>query len=314
LARGLAVTNRIGLKQGRLAGLCLAFFAIAGHGGPDHALAQSAEFEAVIEVLKERATAAQKPEQQLGAAANELRQQKLVFSTTLVPNPALLLRLRALFSAYFDVEVDLTPLLAKMVQESAVVTLPQLGQLLYNPAHMLILHLPTDWERGKDIRVATLEDLQKTLKHDRPANPLIAAYGMGFEEFSLLANLMQDAAANETLSVVWASSPHSDNEKEAMRYLLLRPLQQAGEIKDESSSCRGLVQQLVEDVRAGKRPAVPARQGLTNIVKPTRFVGNDKEIFLVLSETLLARYYVLVQLEKKDQSCSVVFERPIFAM
>ncbi len=70
-----------------------------------------------------------------------------------------------LFVAYFDVQIDLTPLVAKLVRESAVVALPGLGELLYNPAHMLILHLPEGWEADNGIRVASLEDLGKILRY-----------------------------------------------------------------------------------------------------------------------------------------------------
>jgi hypothetical protein len=300
-------------KDGLLSAVFIAILVCAGSGP---AFAQPADFNAAIDALRERSAprADQASANATDLPADGTSQQNLIYPATLVPRPDLLSRLQALFAAYLDVQVDLTPLVAKLVRESAVVALPGQGQILYNPAHMLILHLPEGWETGNDIRVATLEDLGKILKHESPANPLLAAYGKGFEEFALLSKLMKDADARETLEVIWATSPRSENDKEVMRYLLLRPSEQSAEIRHETSACRQTIDQFVDDVRAGKRAAIPPIRGLTDIVKPTRFVRHENQIILVLSDGLIARYYVIAQFDVRSDRCTVALERPIFAM
>lgn len=282
----------------------------------DAAFAQPFDFDAAIEALKDHTASAarQAPPGAKDSAADGTSRLDLVYPTTIVPTPALLLRLQALFAVYFDAQINLTPLLAKLVRESAVAALPGQGSVLYNPAHMLILHLPEGWEHGNDIRVAALEDLGKILKHKRPANPLLAAYGQGFEEFNSLSKLMQYPDARETLEVIWTTLPSSENAKERMRYLLLRPMEQATAIRSETPACRQTIDRFVDDVRAGKRAAVPSIQGLTDIVKPTRFIRHENKIILVLSDSLIARYYVFAQFDVGLESCSVAWEKPILAM
>src|SRR5262249_20663564 len=160
----------------------------------------------------------------------------------------LLSRLDRLFGPYFDQPIDLQPLLGKLVTESAVAPLLDGGRVLYNPSNMLFLHLPEGWENGNEIRVATLEDLQEILKTERPANPLLAAYGKGFEEFALLSELMKAPDSKDTLEIIWASLPRTVHDKTRMRYLLLRPLQQAMAIRHQSPSCKKEINRFIDDV------------------------------------------------------------------
>jgi hypothetical protein len=280
------------------------------------ARSQATGFDAMIETLRTKmgAPTSQELAAPEGSATGGLSRLKVAFPTTVVPDPALLSRLQSLFDAYFDVKFDLTPILAKLVRESAVADVQGQGQILYNPANMLLLSLSEGWRDGADIRVAALEDLEKILKQSRPADPLLAAYGKGFEEFALLSGLMADENARETLQVIWKVSPRSPDDKERMRYLLLRPIDQARAIRKESPACQGSINQYIDDVRAGKRASIPSIRGLTGILKPTRFIRHDNEIILVLSDDLIARYYVVTQFDLSSGSCGVAWERPILAM
>jgi hypothetical protein len=179
---------------------------------------------------------------------------------------------------------------------------------------MLILHLPEGWEDGSDIRVATLEDVGKILKHETPANPLLAAYGKGFQDFELLSNLMKDPDARETLEVIWTTAPRSKDDKERMRYLLLRPIEQAAAIRNETPACRETIDRFVDDVRASKRASTSVKQGIANIVKPTRFIRYEDQILLVLSDALIARYHIIAQFSVGAQGCSLSGEKSIFAL
>jgi len=276
---------------------------------------QVIELESLTDALRLVITArsANTPDTANSELAQQPSARQLVFQQTLVPDPNLLFRLQAIFLAYFDTPIDLIPFLRKLVRESAVAAVPGQGKVLYNPAHMLILHLPDGWENGSEIRVAALEDLRSILRHERPDNPLLAAYGGGFEEFGLLSKLMGDANAREALEVIWMTSPRSEGDKERMRYLLLRAFQQAADIQKETPACRQTMNRFVDDVRAGKRASVPVIQGLTNIVKPTRFIRWENVIVLVLSDALIARYYVIAQLDADAQGCRIVSELPILA-
>jgi hypothetical protein len=299
--------------RGCRVGLLSVFIAAVLCVGRGPLFAQPADFDPAIEVLRDLAKPPATPGTKDSAAVGSSRLE-LVYPTTIVPGPTLLLRLQALFATYFDAQINLTPLLAKLVRESAVAALPGQGQILYNPAHMLILHLPEGWENGSDIRVAALEDLSKILKQQRPDNPLLAAYGKGFEEFALLSNLMKDPDARETLELIWTTSPRSKDDKERMRYLLLRPIEQAAAIRNERPACRQVIDRFVDDVRAGKRASIPVKQGLSDIVKPTRFIRHENQILLLLSEVLIARYYVISQFSVDPEGCSVTWEKPIFAL
>jgi len=239
---------------------------------------------------------------------------QLIFHTTINPEPALLSRLQTLFASYIDQPVDLTPLLKKIITESAVVEVPNVGQVLYNPTHMLLIHLPENWQQGSTIRVATLEDVRTILKEERAPIPLLAAYTQGFNQFALLSALMKDADAREALEVVWNTTPRSDHDKQRMLYLLLRPIEQAATARLQSPTCRQTINQFVDDVRAGKRAAIRPVPGLTSTVLPTRFVRDGKQIILVLSDPLLARYHVIARFDVTAKSCVVAWERHVLGM
>lgn len=281
--------------------------------GHDPAFSEPADLDPVIEALKKIAGPTRAPMARTPGSAKDIV-PSIIFPTTLNPEPALILRLQTLFVPFFEQQVNLAVLMHKIVNESAVAELPGLGHILYNPAHMLFLHLQENWRDGGDIRVATMEDVGQILKKERPTNPLLAAYGQGFEEFVLLSELMKDADARETLEVIWSASPRSDADKERMRYLLLRPIEQVVAVRSEMPGCRQAIDRFVDDVRTGKRAAIPFLNGLTNIVKPTRFIRHENQILLVLSETLTARYYVIAQFNVNADTCSIVWESPIFAM
>ncbi len=236
------------------------------------------------------------------------------FPKTLTPEPALILRLQKFFSDAFDHPVNLAVLLQQMINESAVAELPGVGYILYNPAHMLFLHLPEEWRGEAQIRVATMEDVFKVLEVEWPANPSMAAYGVGFEEFALLSELMQVSDTREALGEVWSTSLASNEHRERMRYLLLRPVEQTSTIGSQAPDCQREMNKFVNDVRAGKRNAIPSLPGFTNFVKPTRFIRQDSQIFLVLSETVTARYYVLAQFDVSKNSCTISWERSLFAL
>jgi hypothetical protein len=236
------------------------------------------------------------------------------FSRTVAPEPALIFHLQALLAPFFDRPINLAVLLQKIISESAAVELSDGGRVLYNPAHMLLFHLPVDWRAAGNIKVATIEGVARTLKMDGPANPVIGAYAQGFETFTLLSQLMKLTDTREQLEPIWNAVQNSIEGKEALRYLLLRPLEQTAAIRDQPPACQRTINAFVDDVREGKRKAVPSLAGLTNILEPTKFVRQDDRIFFVLSERLIARYYVLAEFEISGDDCKISWERPIFAM
>jgi hypothetical protein len=148
----------------------------------------------------------------------------------------------------------------------------------------------------------------------KPGDPFLFAYGQGIEDFGLLSRLMSDSQSREVLEVIWNTGPRSEKDKELMRYLLIRPIQQSVAIGDESLACRQVISRYVDDVRGGKRTAVPVSPGLTNIVRPSRFVRRKNEIVLVLSDPLIARYYVLAEFNVRAETCQIGWEKPLFAM
>jgi len=276
------------------------------------AFSEPSALDPLIDSLSERA---KPPAIETPAAEDALNlKQRRIFQATLSTEPRLLLRLQDLFAPYFDQPVDLTALLQKIVAESAVLSVPHVGRILYNPGHMLLLLIPENWQETEGIRVAALADLLDILKIEIPGALQLAAYGRGFEAFKLLSELMKDAKARATLEVVWNAAPRSSQDAERMRYLLLRPMQQAMEIARETPACRQAINRFIDDVRAGKRASIPASRGLTDIVKPTRFIRSDNQILLVLSETFIARYYVVAQFSVGAESCDVAWENAIFAM
>jgi hypothetical protein len=236
-----------------------------------------------------------------------------VFPTTVAAEATLISQITELLDPYFDKPVDLRPLLQKILVEAAVKELPDGGRVLYNAAHAIFFHLPGDTGHG-GIRFATLEDVAAILGKKLGANSVLAAYTQGFENFAQLSELMADADSAGVLEVVWATTPRSLEHKEFIQYLLLRPLQQAAEIRDETPACREEINRFIDEVRVGKRVAVPELPGVSNTVRPTRFVRHKEKIFLVLSESLIARYYVIAQLSVSGRSCTVVGETPLFVM
>lgn len=241
-------------------------------------------------------------------------EQRVVFSRTVAPEPALILHLQTLLAPFFDRPINLAVLLQKIISESATVELGDGGRVLYNPAHMLLFHLPVDWRAAGNIKVATIEGVARTLNMDAPANPVIGAYAQGFETFALLSQLMKVAGTREQLQPVWNALQNSVEGKEVLRYLLLRPLEQTAAIRDQPPACQRRINTFVADVREGKRSTVPSLAGLTNILEPTQFVRQDNRIFLVLGESLLARYYVLAEFEVGADDCHISWDRPMFAM
>ena len=103
--------------------------------GHQAASAQQIDFGPVIEGLKE---AAKRP---AGQDATEESPRRIVLQATLLPEEPLLLRLGSLFEPFLERQVDLAPLLQEIVLQAAVVNVPGFGLILYNPSHMLLLHL-----------------------------------------------------------------------------------------------------------------------------------------------------------------------------
>lgn len=269
------------------------------------ACAQPTDFDAAIQVMRDSL-----------AARPDIKRpgRQLTYSATLVPTANLLTRLQALFEPYFGDAINLIVLLQRLVMESAVQELPSFGWVLYNPRHMLFLHLPSDWDRGGEIRVATLDDVREILSLEKTANPILTAYAQGFEHFALLGKLILDPSARDTLQVIWNTLPRSEGDKERMRYLLLRATEQTLALQDETSGCRDSINRFVEDVRTGKRLKIPTILGMTDILKPVRFIRHESNIYVVLGERLMARYYVLAHFTVTPAGCNLDWEKPVFTM
>jgi hypothetical protein len=237
----------------------------------------------------------------------------LQFARTISPQPSLISGLQSLFGSFFDDPLDLTPLLYKLVLESAVVKQPGAKAILFNPAHSLFL-LVEDYPNQSPVGVATLSDVQALLKKQPLVDPILSPYAQGFETFDQFSQIMSDNRARDALQSVWATGPRSNEHRELIKYLLLKPLQQAQEVKREGAQCRTTIDGYVDEVRNGNRSAIPHLPVLTNIMRPTHFVRRKDDILLVLSEALLARYYVVSQLRVEGSGCAVVSEMPLFAM
>jgi hypothetical protein len=125
---------------------------------------------------------------------------------------------------------------------------------------------------------------------------------------------MNDPAAKETLGVIWNTAPRSQDDKERMRYLLLRPIEQTMALQAQTPACRQIINRFVDDVRAGKRANIPRIVGVTDTLKPVRFIRHENQVYVVLGERLMARYYVLAHFRIKSEACSLESEKPIFAM
>jgi hypothetical protein len=280
--------------------------------GSAPACAQPVDLDAAIDVLRE--TTSSPPQHAPRVNERNSVRPQLVYSATLVPTTALLTRLQTLFASYFDEPINLIVLLQHLVVESAVQELPGVGWVLYSPKHMLFLHLSEGWEEGSDIRVATLDNLREILSLERTTNPILTAYAEGFEQFALLSKLMTEPSAKDTLEVIWNTSPRSQDDKERMRYLLLRPIEQTMALQTQTPSCQDSINRFVDDLRAGKRFKVPPILGVTDILKPVRFIRHENEMYVVLGERLTARYYVLAHFSVKADGCRLDWEKSIFVM
>lgn len=238
--------------------------------------------------------------------------RKVIFPKTLVPQPNLIARLETLFGRYFDGQVRLAAILTELVKGSAVVELPSGGRLLYNPAHMLFLQVPEASRDGDEIRIATLYEVSEFLKQPIAADFLLDGYILGPQTFSLLAGLMKHADSRETLKVVWAEGPRSDQHKKRIAYALFLPLQQAVAINNESGKCR----QALNGFTGEARKLVKANNQLPQETEllPSRIMKHGKEIYLVLSEDVIARYYVIAKFKAAANSCSLVWTRSVFVM
>lgn len=125
---------------------------------------------------------------------------------------------------------------------------------------------------------------------------------------------MKEQDTRETLEIVWNTAPQSDADKQRMVYLLLRPIEQAVEVREQSLGCRQAINRFVDEVRAGKRIAIQTVPGLTASVRPTRFIRDNKQIILVLSDPLMARYHVIARFDVTATNCTVAWETSVFGM
>jgi len=223
-------------------------------------------------------------------------------------------QLQNIFGRYFSKQPNLVPLLRRIIIESAVAEVPDVGRLLYNPSRQLFFYLPNDLQLNSQIRIAALADIDQILgKEPAPDSPL-AGYTRGFEEFNALAQLMRDPGSRDTLQAVWVEAPRSEDDKKRIQLLLLDPLRRALVMKAQPSGCKRAVDRFVDDVRTGKDTEIPTLPGLTGIVRPSNYFQDNDRIFLVLSEALIARYYVFVEFSVSAATCSVVWQQPIFVM
>jgi len=260
--------------------------------------------DTIVDVLKATAN---------GDAKNgSVAKPALNFSKTINPDPSMISGLITLFGRFFDEPIDLTPLMYKVVLESAVAGLPGSQKILFNPAHSLLIL--TDARAQNPIGVATLDDLQSFLKKEPLGDPVLAPYTQGFESFGQLSRLMEDGPGRDASQSLWTTAPRSKENGELVKYLLVKPLQQAQKIRDETLGCQELIDKYVDDVRNNRRPLLPTLPLLTNIMRPTRFVRRRDDMVLVLSEALLARYYIVSDIGVDGANCSIRTETPLFIM
>jgi len=289
--------------------------ALAALGGPPAARAQSDDFPAVIAALK---TMAQRIPPSARAAANgeavAAENPQFVFPATIIAEPRLVARLNDLFAAFFAKPFDLRPLLRRIVAESAVADVPGVGKIVYDPAHSLFLLLRDVPGGVPDVSVATLADVAKVLGDKRPVGLILGGYTDGLKYFAALSRLMQDEATRATLEPAWTTAPRSPEQRDLVQYLLLRPVQQMREIGNETADCRNVINRFVDDVRGGARAAIPTVLGLSGTLLPTRFVRQGDRILLVLSDPVIARLYVVGQLDVANATCKVVAETALFVM
>jgi hypothetical protein len=143
---------------------------------------------------------------------------------------------------------------------------------------------------------------------------LLAGYTHGFNEFNALVQLMRDPDSRETLEVIWMDGPRSEQDKKRMQSLLLDPIRRGLDINAQPNDCKRAIDQFVDDVRAGKDAEIPLLPGLSSIVRPSNYFQSKDKILLVLSEALIARYYVFAEFSVSAATCRVVWQRPIFVM
>jgi hypothetical protein len=239
---------------------------------------------------------------------------QFTFPATVNPDGKLLAQLQTLFARFFTKQVDLIPLIQKIVVESVVAEIPSVGKILYNPSHSLFLYLPDGGQEDSKIQISTVAEVTVALRDDISSPSFLNAYTQGFRQFEQLAKLMRDQDARETLQVVWIDSPRSQDDNKRIQLLLLGPIQRALGINSQSNRCKRVINNFVDDVRAGRDTAVPPLPGLTNVMRPSNFFQGGDKILLVLSETLIARYYVLAEFTVDSGTCRVVWQQPMFVM
>jgi hypothetical protein len=240
--------------------------------------ADSGDFDAVVRSLQQEA---QRP----APADPALR-----FPETINPSGALLSQLQGILGRYFSKEVNLVPLLRKIIIESAVADLPDKARILYNPSRELFFLLPKDSQLTGQIRIATLGGVDHILGKTLPSNLPLVAYTRGFEDFNALAQLMRDPDSRGTLQVIWMEAPRSEEDKKHLQLLLLEPIRRGRGINTQPISCKQAIDHFVDDVRGGRNTEIPLLSKLTGIVRPSNYFQNKDKILLVLSEALVARY------------------------
>jgi hypothetical protein len=249
------------------------------------------------------------------SALADTRNPPLVaFSHTLDPQPALISQLQDILAKFFDQPVSLVYLLQKFISEAAVAREPDGSQLLYNPAHAMFVRLPADWISRGGIQIATLSDFEKVLNERGSDNAILHAYGEGFRDFILLSKISSDPNSFATLEHVWRTAPISDQDKEQVRYSLIRPVEQEAGARNLSPACKKTMNQFVDDVRSDRVPSLSPVVGISSEVRPTRFVYSETEVLVVLSDPIIARYHVIAQFVVKAKECQLGWTKAVFAM
>lgn len=288
--------------RSRLSGYLVAFILIFGLGFFRASAVRSDNIDPIVQAITRAA--------HLRVAAAPL----FVFPATVNPDVAQLSRLQSLFEQFFPKKVNLIPVLRKIVIESTVAEIPNAGRVLYNPAHSLFIYLPENSKSTEEIRISTLDDVTSILNQTPTVIQPMAPYTRGFDVFDDLSRLMRDAKARSGLQAAWFDSPRSKADERRIQYLLLGPIQQSSTLATESTQCKQTINHFVDEIRAGKRSAIPPLPGFSNNVRPTNFVRYRSRFILVLSEALIARYYVIAALSATTTGCSLAWEQPFFVM
>jgi hypothetical protein len=236
------------------------------------------------------------------------------FPATINPDDDLLSQLQTIFGRYFSKQVNLAPLLRRIIIESAVREIPDAARILYNPSRQLFFYLPDAPQQNNQIKIATLSSIDQILGKAPPPDSPLAGYTRGFEDFNALAQLMSEPNSRDTLQVIWMDSPRSEDDKKRIQLLLLDPMRRSLGMSAQPASCKRAVDHYVDDLRAGRDASIPLLPRLTAMVRPSNYFQNKDRIFLVLSEALIARYYVFAEFNVGAANCSVVWQQPIFVM